>query len=142
VFIAQTICTPRSRHLQELTVAQLVKKFPTLSLSSSQEPTTGLYHEPHETRPNTHILFLMMGIFHFTTASRTALGPTQPPIQRVPWALSPGVKRPRREADHSPPSSSEVKNAWSYTSTPQYVYIKKKREHHISNCTTVFRCGH
>jgi hypothetical protein len=27
----------------------------------------------------------------------------------------PGVKRPEREADHSPPSSAEVKNAWSYT---------------------------
>jgi hypothetical protein len=25
---------------------------------------------------------------------------------------------PGREADHSPPSSAEVKNAWSYTSTP------------------------
>jgi len=36
----------------------------------------------------------------------------------VPWALSLGVKRPGREADHSPPSSTEVKNAWSYTSTP------------------------
>jgi hypothetical protein len=31
----------------------------------------------------------------------------------VPQALSLGVKRPRREADHSPPSSVEVKNAWS-----------------------------
>jgi hypothetical protein len=30
----------------------------------------------------------------------------------------PRVKRPEREADHSPPSSAEVKNAWSYTSTP------------------------
>jgi hypothetical protein len=29
----------------------------------------------------------------------------------------PGVKRPGRRADHSPPSSAEVKNAWSYTST-------------------------
>jgi hypothetical protein len=29
----------------------------------------------------------------------------------------PGVKRPGREADHSPPSA-EVKNAWSYTATP------------------------
>jgi len=28
-----------------------------------------------------------------------------------------------READHSPPSSAEVKNAWSYTSTPQYVFM-------------------
>jgi hypothetical protein len=30
----------------------------------------------------------------------------------------PGVKRPGREADHSPPISAEIKNAWSYTSTP------------------------
>jgi hypothetical protein len=47
--------------------------------------------------------------FLFTTASRTALGPTQPPIQWVSGALSLGVKRPGREADHSPPSSIEVK---------------------------------
>jgi hypothetical protein len=40
---------------------------------------------------------------------RTALGPTQPPIQWVPGALSLGVKRPGREADHSPPSSAEVR---------------------------------
>jgi hypothetical protein len=33
-------------------------------------------------------------------------------------ALSLGVKRPGREAEHSPPSSAEVKNAWNYTSTP------------------------
>jgi hypothetical protein len=54
----------------------------------------------------------------FTTASRTALGPTQPPIQWVPGSLSLGVKRPGREADHSPPSSAEVENVWSYTSAP------------------------
>jgi hypothetical protein len=35
----------------------------------------------------------------------------------------PGGKRPWREADYSPPSSAEVKNAWSYTSTPQYVFM-------------------
>jgi hypothetical protein len=52
---------------------------------------------------------LFLGIFLFTTASRTALGPTQPHIQGVPGALSLGVKRPGREADHSPPSSAEVK---------------------------------
>jgi hypothetical protein len=57
-------------------------------------------------------------IFPFTTAYRTALGSTQPPIQWVPGALSLGVKRPGSEADHSPPSSAEVKNEWSYTSTP------------------------
>jgi hypothetical protein len=35
----------------------------------------------------------------------------------------PGLKRPRREADHSPPYSAEVKNEWSYTSTPQYAFM-------------------
>jgi hypothetical protein len=50
-----------------------------------------------------------LGIFLFTTASTTALGPTQPPIQWVPGALSMRVKQPGHEADHSPPSSAEVK---------------------------------
>jgi len=36
----------------------------------------------------------------------------------VPGALSLGVKRPGHDAHHSLPSSSEVENAWSYTSTP------------------------
>jgi hypothetical protein len=50
-------------------------------------------------------------IFLFTTVSRPALGPTQPLIQWVPGVLSLGVKRPVREAAHSPPSGAEVKNA-------------------------------
>jgi hypothetical protein len=33
------------------------------------------------------------------------------------------VKWPEREADHSPPSSAEVRNAWSYNSTPQYAFM-------------------
>jgi hypothetical protein len=59
-----------------------------------------------------------LGIFLFSTTSRTALGPTQPPIQWVPGVLSLGVKRPGCEAGRSPPSSAEVKNAWRCTSTP------------------------
>jgi hypothetical protein len=54
-----------------------------------------------------------LGIFFFSSASRPALEPSQPPIQWVP-----GVNRPRREGDHSPASTAEVKNAWRYTSTP------------------------
>jgi hypothetical protein len=54
---------------------------------------------------------------------KSALGPSQPHIQRVPGTLPLGVERLGREADHSPPSSAEVKNAWNYTSTPQYIFM-------------------
>jgi hypothetical protein len=50
-----------------------------------------------------------MGIFLFTTASKPALGPAQPPVRWVTGTLSLGVKRPGRDADHSPLSSAEVK---------------------------------
>jgi hypothetical protein len=50
-----------------------------------------------------------LGIFLFTTASRPAVRPTQPPSQWVTVALFLGVKRPGREADHLPPSIAEVK---------------------------------
>jgi hypothetical protein len=64
------------------------------------------------------------GNFFFlpTTASRTALGPSRPPIQWETGPLSLGVKRPGREADHSPPSSAEVKNARSYSPTTSILY--------------------
>jgi hypothetical protein len=50
-----------------------------------------------------------LGIFLFTITSRIALGLTQPPIQWIPGGLSLGVEWPGCEADHSPPSSSKVK---------------------------------
>jgi hypothetical protein len=49
-------------------------------------------------------------IFLFSAASRPAMGFTQPPIQWRTGALSPGVKWPGREADHSHPPSTEVDN--------------------------------
>jgi hypothetical protein len=50
--------------------------------------------------------------------SRPALGSTQPPIQWLPGDLSPGVKRQKREADHLPSTTAQVKKTWIYTSTP------------------------
>jgi hypothetical protein len=63
-----------------------------------------------------------LGIILFTTASKPALGSTQPPIQWVPGALSLAVQRPGREADHSH-SSAEVRNAWSCISIPT-IYLR------------------
>jgi hypothetical protein len=34
-----------------------------------------------------------------------------------------GVKQQGREADHSPPTSAEVKKTWIYTSTPPHVFM-------------------
>jgi hypothetical protein len=64
-------------------------------------------------RPRGRILRLGGGKnFDFHVSSRPALGPTQPPIEWVSGALSPGTKQPGREADNSPPTSAEVKKTW------------------------------
>jgi hypothetical protein len=60
---------------------------------------------------------VMMGYFLFATVPRPAVGPIQTPIQWVLGVLSLGVNWLMCEADHSPPSSANVYNAWSYTST-------------------------
>jgi hypothetical protein len=49
-------------------------------------------------------------IFIFPVMSRPTLEPIQPPSQWLPVALSSGLKRPGREADHSPPSRAKIKN--------------------------------
>jgi hypothetical protein len=59
----------------------------------------------------------MIGLFVFATRFEPAPKATQLPIKWVPAALNQGVKRPGREADQLPQSSSEIKNAWSYTYT-------------------------
>jgi hypothetical protein len=76
-------------------------------------------------------------IFLFTTASRTALGPTQPPVQWIPRALSLGVKLTihLRLVPRS-------KNEWSYTSIPQYSFmawcsVKAQGQLYLLPCTYV-----
>ena len=39
------------------------------------------------------------------------------------WSSFLGLKRPRRESDQSSYPSAEIKNAWSYTFTPSYVFF-------------------
>jgi hypothetical protein len=65
----------------------------------------------------------MVKNFLFSTSSRPAVGPIQPPIQWVPGALSLGVKWLGHEADHSSPTSAEVKKIWIYTFTPLYAFM-------------------
>jgi hypothetical protein len=57
-------------------------------------------------------------IFVSSTRCRQILGPTQPHIQWVPGTLVPGVKRTAREADHSPPSSAQIKKGGAITPAP------------------------
>jgi hypothetical protein len=61
--------------------------------------------------------------FLFSMSSRPVLGPIQPPILWVPGTLPPDVERTGREADHSPPTSAEVKKMWIYTSTHPYAFM-------------------
>jgi hypothetical protein len=51
----------------------------------------------------------------------------QPHIQWIREALSLGVKRPGREADHSRQSSAEVTNELKYNSTASYAFMTCKR---------------
>jgi hypothetical protein len=72
-------------------------------------------------------------------ASRPALGPTHSLLSSgYRGVLSSVVKLPRREADHSPPTSSKVKNAWCYTSTPQYVFMAWCLVKNRDNFTFIF----
>jgi hypothetical protein len=59
----------------------------------------------------------------FFSSPVMVLGPIQPPIQWVPRAPSSGVERPGHEADHSLPTSAQVKNMWIYICIPPYVFM-------------------
>jgi len=54
------------------------------------------------------------GIRPLIQASISAVRPTQPPIQRTADIIH-GAKLPVREADHSPPTSVEVKESRAIT---------------------------
>jgi len=72
-----------------------------------------------------------------STASRTAVGTTQYPLQWILGSLFVEVKRPGREADHSSPSSVEV-NAWRYTSAPPIRFMEWCLVKHRDNFAFTF----
>jgi len=76
-----------------------------------------------------------LGIFLFATTSRPSLGLTLPPIPWVLGVISLEVKHLGCKADHSPPSSAEVKNVWSYTFAPQYILMVWCLVRHRDNFT-------
>jgi hypothetical protein len=63
-------------------------------------------------------------------------------MQLVPEALSLGVKRPGREADHSPPSSAEVRE-WVelYLHSPNTPPWRRAQLKHRDNFTFTFTNG-
>jgi hypothetical protein len=73
---------------------------------------------------------------HYRVQTDSGAYPASYPM--VPGARPLGAKRPGREDDHSPPSSAEVENACSYTSTTQYVimaWCSVKKKKHRDNFT-------
>jgi hypothetical protein len=61
--------------------------------------------------------------FFVLISSQTGSGthPASYPISRE--GPFPKVRRPGYKTDHSPPTSTEVKKTWVYTSTPPYVFM-------------------
>jgi hypothetical protein len=70
-------------------------------------------------------------IYLFFKRSKPDMGQTQPHIQFELGVISPKVKRPRREADHSPLSSTEVKNEWSHMPLPPNTFMASTLKIHL-----------
>jgi hypothetical protein len=64
-------------------------------------------------------------ISHHSYCTQTRSGANSAPYPRGTGDFPLGVKQTGHEADCSPPSSAEINNEWSYTSTPPYVFIAR-----------------
>jgi hypothetical protein len=65
--------------------------------------------------------------FLFFEASSRAHRTTQPCIQCYLRVFKAGIKRPNCGAEHSSPTSTKIRNKWSYTSTPTYAFLVRTR---------------
>ena len=69
--------------------------------------------------------------FHFLCTS---------PILWVLRSVSPEVKRLGREADHSLPSTTEVRNKWSYNPTPSFDIVTSVPTSLLLSCSLRMNC--
>ena len=77
------------------------------------------------------------GARDFPHLSRSALGPTQPPVQRVP-GLSWGKVRPGRDADPSPLLVRDHERVELYLYTPYGLYGLYRASVPVQGCTLTF----
>jgi hypothetical protein len=90
-----------------------------------------IYHDCHECRIAQSVYCPCHGLDDQGIRANTFLSqsiqtgpePTQLPIEQVQGALYLGVKELGHEANHSPLTSAEVQNVWSYTSTSTHFFM-------------------
>ena len=79
----------------------------------------GIVNRPWYRQPRSHYLIpSRRKSFPFLQNVHTVSGVHATSPSLAVGVLTPGVKRLEREVNHVPSSSAEVKNEWSYTSTP------------------------
>jgi hypothetical protein len=72
----------------------------------------GMTHSLIGVEGNLGLIYFTGRDFLFFTVSRSAVGFTNPAIWWVPMTCFAGMKRQKRELDHSPSSKVKVKNAF------------------------------